>query len=362
MVYNSGRTDNFSEIIYKNPPQNLTFEFVDDATTFQRGELGLSRSYLKGRLNFGRKINVSLIEFTLKGLEETHHVPFSGRIKNNYSGSYKLTEKSIKFPIERKELLEFYDFEFPLNSNLSSSFLIADREKNVNGKIYYVFRVTISEQNSGFFNTPQKESCEIFCPLSQVLPYFTTLYKNVEGKHMVSNDELLEYSFQIPEYFGLGTVISVPIQVTFLETKVKIVRIEISLKEITTYTFENCDESVKTEKRCCRFFEEPQRISNSNLEQKLTLKVPENLNISYCGTYIQIEYKLCIKFTLVGGGINIGNGDFYKEQTVIVAKINSPNNSDDSGYSNYLSNLDNLNNSDKCSNDVTTEAGHPQEE
>ncbi|CAG8615610.1 12490_t:CDS:1, partial [Racocetra fulgida] len=352
------RAINSSEIIYKTQPPNLRFEFLNDNTTFQWGELGISRSYLKGKLNFGKKINVNLIELTLRGIEETNYVPVSGRIKNRYSGSYKLTEKSIKFPIESKEPLEYYDFKFPLNSNLSSSFLIADKEKNVNGQIFYIFSATVNEQTSGFFNT-QRELCEIYCPLSQVLPYFNTHYKSVKDRYIVSNEELFEYCFKIPEYLGLGTIISVPIQVTFLETRVKIVRIEISLKEVTRHTFENYDESVRTEKRCCTFFEEPSKISNNRLEQSLTLRVPEELNISYSGTYIQIKYKLGIKFTLVGGGINIGNGDFYKEQTVIVARFNSPNISDNSGS---FDNLDNLDHSDHRSNDVVSEAGHPQEE
>ncbi|CAG8841928.1 6670_t:CDS:2, partial [Racocetra persica] len=99
------RAMNSSEIIYKTQPPNLRFEFLDDNSTFQWGELGISRSYLKGRLNFGRKINVTLIELTLKGIEEANYIP-------------------------SKEPLEYYDFKFPLNSNLSSSFLIADKEKN----------------------------------------------------------------------------------------------------------------------------------------------------------------------------------------------------------------------------------------
>ncbi|CAG8667216.1 14885_t:CDS:1 [Dentiscutata erythropus] len=329
------------EIIYKTQSPNVRFEHADGYNTFQRGELGLSKSCLEGKLVFDRRIKVNSIEFSLKGIEETNYVPVGGRIKSRFSGFYKLTEKSKIISLEGTDPMEHYDFKFPLNSNLSSSFLIGDKEKNVNGRIYYIFSVTVSTPGT-FFN--QKTLCEIYCPLNQVLPYFSTPYKDVIGKHTISNEPLFEYSFKVPEYFGLGTTIYVPIQVTFLESKVKIVRIDISLKEVTKYTFESDEEPVKTRKQCCTFFEEPAKISNNRLEQNLTLKVPDDLNSSYSGTFVEIKYKICIKFTLVGGGINIGSGDFYKEQTVIVANFNK------------------LNNSDQGNNNTVLDEGPPQEE
>ncbi|CAG8748750.1 18635_t:CDS:1 [Gigaspora margarita] len=316
---------NLQEIIYRTQSQNIKFEYTDGHNTFQRGELGLSKSCLEGRLVFGRRIKVNSIEFIFKGIEEANYVPFGGRIKNKFSGFYKLTEKSKVFSLAGTDPMEYYDFKFPLNSNLSSSCLIGDKEKNVNGRIYYIFSVTVNIPGAFF---TQRDQCEIYCPLNQVLPYFSTPYKNVTGKYNVSNGTLFEYSFEIPEYFGLGTTIYVPIEVKFLETRVRVVRIDISLKEVTKYTFESSEESVKTKKQCCNSIEEPAKILNNTLKQNLTLIVTGDLNSSYSGTYVEIKYKLCINFTLVGGGINIGNGDFYKEQTVIVANFNRLNDSD----------------------------------
>ncbi|CAG8774421.1 28028_t:CDS:2, partial [Gigaspora margarita] len=261
-------TVNFQEIQYANKSKNVSFEYIDSREIFQRKKLGLSNSYLLGRLNFGRTITVESIEFFFKGIEQMSHVLKVGKAICNVSGTRILTEKHLIIKFEEPEQIDHYCFKFLLHSNLSSSFHISDKENNASGHVTYTFCVTIHEIAKLF---KLKEFVEIYCPLKQILFSDHKRYINVTGTHDVSEMPLLKYSFNVPEYFGLRDNISVPVKVTFTQARIRIVKIQISLKM------------------------EPSQILDNKLEQELPLSIQKKLNTS------------------------------YSEQTVIVANIDDPN-------------------------------------
>ncbi|CAG8758010.1 4353_t:CDS:1 [Racocetra persica] len=307
------------DIIYVQRDNNVTFSYEDGFNTFQRGELGLSNSYLSGNLNYYGANMISSIEFYFKGVEEAQYTDMVGRAITNKNNNRILIEKRLKVNFNGPKQIKSYPFKFPLPSNLSSSFKITNKNNltQLICQINYTLHATI-HPSSKFRN---KDIAEIVCPLEQVLFRNNTTYLNVDGTHYDprNNEPLFEYSFQVPEYLSLGSQIFVPFKIKFRDTWIRIVRIEISLKRVTEIFFEKNGTSFKTEHKCHSTLKEPARIINSELSQRLSLSIPRKLDTSYSGMYINIHYKLCIKFLLTG--TEDADSDFYLEQDVIVANI-----------------------------------------
>ncbi|CAG8741240.1 35003_t:CDS:1 [Gigaspora margarita] len=313
--------ENDNKISYVKKDNNLSFSYEDDYNTLQRGELGLSYSYLVGNLNYNGSSIVSSIDFYFKGIEQARHIEMGGRTIINQNNVHKLIEKHSKINFKEPKQIKIYFFKFQLPSNLSSSFHIADKSNNVIGQINYTLRATIHTTSK----LHPRYSVEINCPLEQILFRNHITYIPVEGTHNDPRrkEPLFRYSFQIPEYLGLGETISVPIKITFINTEIKIVRIEIALKKVTEIRFEKDETSFKNKQKCCSALKAPSQITNNELCQKLTLLIPNNLHTNYSGIFINIHYRLCINFLLTG--IDDTDSDFYKEKPVIVANIKGQN-------------------------------------
>ncbi|CAG8523708.1 17403_t:CDS:1, partial [Acaulospora morrowiae] len=75
---NNYARDNFNvhgvpfPIQYTKKHQNLFFTYADGSTTFQRGELGLSNSYLEGclYLNYDKAVKIRSVILRFKGIEK----------------------------------------------------------------------------------------------------------------------------------------------------------------------------------------------------------------------------------------------------------------------------------------------------
>ncbi|CAG8761275.1 15835_t:CDS:1 [Dentiscutata erythropus] len=312
--------DNDISSLYVNVKRDnkVSFSYEDGYNTFQRGELGLSYSYLVGNLNYNGANMISSVDFHFKGIEQAQHIEMGERTIINQNNTHVLIEKHSKVNFKEPKQIKTYYFKFLLPSNLSSSFHIADKHNNVIGQIIYTLHATV--HTTAKFRG-QRESVEIKCPLEQILFRNYITYKTVEGTHndLKRREPLFRYSFQIPEYLSLGETVSVPIKITFINTGVKIVRIEIALKKVTEIRFEKDGTSFKNKLKCCAALIQPAQITNNELCQKLSLSTPRNLHTSHSGMFINIQYRLCINFLLTG--IENTDSDFYKEKPVIVANI-----------------------------------------
>ncbi|CAG8626579.1 926_t:CDS:1 [Cetraspora pellucida] len=306
-------------ITYVKRGNNVTFSYEDGSDRFQRGELGLSNSYLCGNLNYYGSSMISSIDFYFKGIEQVQNTEMGGRAITNQTSTRKLIEKRLKINFNGSRQIKDFPFKFPLPSNLSSSFKITNQNNltQLIGQINYTLRATIHTTN--IFHP--KDNAEINCPLEQVLFRNNIPNINVDGTYNDprDNEPLFDYSFQIPEYLGLGSQIIVPINVTFNDTGIRIVRIEISLKRVTEISFERSESPLKSVQKCRTVRKDPSKIINNKLSQELPLSIPRKLHTSYSGMYINIHYKLCISFLLTGK--EDLDSDFYQEQDVIVANI-----------------------------------------
>ncbi|CAG8790650.1 5344_t:CDS:1, partial [Acaulospora morrowiae] len=128
-------------------------------------------------------------------------------------------------------------FHFPLHSNLSSSFSMkVEHPKSdrvvvdfARAQINYTLSATVQTERR-FINTT--DSVEVNCPLEQILSFYDIIpFTKVKGTHCSpTNKPLLKYSFDIPEYLGIGTETTIPIRIKLIKSNVKILRVDATLR------------------------------------------------------------------------------------------------------------------------------------
>ncbi|CAG8723031.1 30121_t:CDS:1 [Racocetra persica] len=321
--------DEKDDIQYRKKNNNVTFSYSCLSKTFQRGELGMSDSYLAGDLNFNyNNCPISSIELYFKGVERIE-LRERGRTKTDIYNDRTLTEKYLNIKFEKPVRMNSHSFIFPLPSNLSSSFNVYDKKNNVGGQIDYTLSATVHTTN----RLARRDIVEIICPLKQILFNNHMTYIDVKDTYYDPQglDPLFRYSFLIPEYLGVGEKIYIPIKIEFNTTThntIEIILIKISLKLETQMFFEKDNPLEDVKERCCFNKEKPTKIVDNELSQKLSLLIPHNLPTTHIGMFVNIRYKLCISLELTGT-----NNEFKREQSVIVANIKQPN--DFSKYHSY---------------------------
>ncbi|CAG8776447.1 8634_t:CDS:2, partial [Racocetra fulgida] len=239
--------------------------------------LGMSDSYLAGDLNFNyNNYPISSIEFYFKGIERIQ-LRERGRTKNDINIDRTLTEKYLNIKFEKPVRKNSYSFNFPLPSNLSSSFHVDDKKNNVSGEINYTLSATVHTTN----RLARRDIAEIICPLKQILFNNQMTYIDVKDTYYDPQglDPLFRYSFLIPEYLGVGEKIYIPIKIEFNTTThntIEIILFKISLKLETQIFFEK-DNPLEDVEECCFSQERPTKIVDNELSQKLSLRIPRDL-------------------------------------------------------------------------------------
>ncbi|CAG8575061.1 14288_t:CDS:1 [Acaulospora colombiana] len=321
-VHEIANTDDLP--VYAKSHTNFKIYYVNGSDGFQRGELGLSNSYLEGILHFGydKNIKIKSVNLHFKGVEKVEGIepgPRGGM--RNFSCIRVLAERHEKIEFKKTErTIKNRAFRFKLHSNLSSSFNLEVNPENgdsMKAQISYTLTATVHSEKS-FAIGSRADTIEVKCPLRQILSYSHTLpLMRLEGTHSPTNQPLFTYSFDIPEYLGLGTEIFIPMKIRLLKANVRILRIDISLKTYVKLSSENSERASKVEEHILTSdgFNSPTGNRNIVL-QELPIFIPDNLDVTYFGTYISIQNELDIKLMIAGKGL-----DLHKTVPVTVTTV-----------------------------------------
>ncbi|CAG8481320.1 13512_t:CDS:1 [Acaulospora morrowiae] len=309
-------------IQYTRRHQNLFFAYAHGSNKFQRGELGLSNSYLEGCLvfNYDKAVKIKSVILHFKGIEKVEgNGPGNRGGTRTFSNVHVLAERHKKLDVKLLERTASGElpFHFPLHSNLSSSFgMKVERPKNDNvvadfakAQINYTLSATV-ETEKRFINTT--DLVEVNCPLKQILAFYDIIpFTKVTGTHCSpSNRPLLKYSFDIPEYLGIGTETAIPIRIKLIKSNVKILRIDATLRTCVELSLENQE---KMPKQCVKdkhnigseVFNSHTAENEDEILQMLPLFIPNNIHATYFGTFVIIKHKLDIKLRLEGRDLDL---------------------------------------------------------
>nr|CAG8614258.1 2693_t:CDS:2 [Entrophospora candida] len=308
---------------YIKSNKHITFSYLSDLTSFQKGTLGDTDTYLVGilHLNYSKPQQIKNIHLNLRGAEKTSWHKAQARSKALYSGEQVLVDQNFKIWESHEDETNItkldVQFNIKLPYNLPESIITET------GSVNYVIKATINRKGSVMYSATQ--SVEIHCPLRRTI----MLDNNNNTPHKLRGESRcgLDYTFVLPpsKNLNLGSYVTIPMRIKFLKAGVSVERVEINLKSCMDFRCNNPNETRHVKEQVASLLVPRQEIkytqsTSQNYEGEclhtINLFIPRTVQPTYSGRFISITHQLVIKFCLWGA-----DDDFQIEEGVRVANI-----------------------------------------
>ncbi|CAG8487070.1 15902_t:CDS:1 [Acaulospora morrowiae] len=313
---------------FRNKPQlddyikthkSITFSFTDNTSTFQRGGLGKSDTFLVGvvHLNYPRACAVKSVYLHLKGIEKTSWHKTQARLRILYTGEHILVDQLNKVweASDATEEITTLDIPFKIHIpyNLQETIITEV------GAVQYTLRVTVNIK--GLWGT-SSHFAKLHCPLKRILTLDHSLllpYK-IHGKSPTG----IEYIFMLPpnKIFNLGDYTSIPMKLRSSRPGVQVERLEVMIDTLMEFSCSTQNEITRVEKKLtnitipCTEFQYTQSNYWEEYTHIIDIFIPHIVQPTYQGRFINISHKLSIKFCLWESSAN-----FFIEEYVRVTHI-----------------------------------------
>ncbi|CAI2177960.1 20578_t:CDS:1 [Funneliformis geosporum] len=284
---------------YLKSHKNLSFSFVEGLDTFQQGYLGDNDTFLVGtlNLNYQKPCHVKSIYLNFKGTEKTTWQRSQARSKSIYTGEYPLVDQSNKIWEAFNDTEEITTLDIPFKIQIPYN--LPETITTEIGTIHYQLRATINTKS--LIGTAQ-QLIKVKCPIKR-----TIILDNQQSPPYKILGEVpngIDYTFILPpnKSFNLGTYVSIPMRMKFLQANVGIERIEVILRTSMNFHSSSQGESKHVDQQIVGMIVPRSELQYYQGECTYTINlfVPKNVQPTYQGRFISIVHFLNIKFYLYG--------------------------------------------------------------
>jgi hypothetical protein len=317
--------------LYRNGPQsneyirsnkNMYLSYAEGSNTFQHGQLGDNDTFLVGtiHLNYNKPCQIKSVYLHFKGIEKTSWQKAQARSKTIYSGENTLVDQTNKVWEAFDDSEEITMLDIPFKVQLPYN--LPDTVNTEFGSVQYVLRATVNAK--ALIGTSQ-HSIKLYCPLKrtlildvQNLPPFKLCGQTPSG---------IDYTFLLPpnKCFNVGTYVSIPMKLRFLQPNVGVERVEVYLRAALDYQSTTQGEAKHVDQKLLGIiatrsellYTQPSSSSYyGECTHTLNIFIPKNAQPSHQGRFMSIGHFININFYLWGF-----ESDYHVEESVRIGHI-----------------------------------------
>lgn len=300
---------------YLKSHKNISFSFVEGSDSFQQGYLGDNDTFLVGTLHlfYPKPCQIKSIYLNFKGTEKTTWQRSQARSKTIYTGEYPLVDQSNKIWEAFNDTEEVTILDIPFKIQIPYN--LPETITTEVGTIHYQLRATINAKS--LLGTGQ-QAIKVKCPLKR-----TIVLDNQQSPPYKISGEVpsgIDYTFILPpnKSLNLGTYVSIPMRMNFLQPNVGIERLEVILRTSMNFNSSSQGDSKHVDQQIMGMVVPRSELQyfHGGCTYTINLFVPKNVQPTYQGRFISIVHFLNIKFYLYGF-----NECYDVEESVRIAHI-----------------------------------------